>query len=82
MSTISYTIVLEPAEEGGFSVSVPALPGCYTQGATFEEAIAMAEDAVKLWLEELTDAGEPIPNDHAGAGLRMARIEVAAPMLS
>ncbi len=56
MPMLSYTIVLEPAEEGGYNVSVPALPGCYTQGDTYEQAVAMAHDAIQLWIEELTTA--------------------------
>ncbi|MFA5129390.1 MAG: type II toxin-antitoxin system HicB family antitoxin [Patescibacteria group bacterium] len=35
---LSYTVIFEPAEEGGFVVSIPMLPGCMSQGETFEEA--------------------------------------------
>lgn len=79
MKKLSYTVVLEPAEEGGFNVSVPALPGCYTQGDTFEEALAMAQDAIRVWLEELADAGEPIPTDEAGVGVQIVKVEVGSP---
>lgn len=44
-------------------MSVPALPGCFTQGETLDEAKAMAEEAIGLYLESLIDAGEPIPED-------------------
>lgn len=60
-SNLAYTIVLESAEEGGFNVSVPALPGCFTQGETYERALTMAEDAIKLWIEALLASGEKIP---------------------
>jgi antitoxin HicB len=57
-----YTIILHPEPEaGGYSVSVPALPGCLTQGDTLEEAIAMARDAVRLYIESLIADGEPVP---------------------
>lgn len=79
MRTASYTIVLEPAEEGGYNVVVPSLPGCVTQGRTYEEAIAMAEDAIGLWLEVLTRKGEPIPVESAAFAVEIARVEVAVP---
>ena len=57
----TYAVHIEPAEEGGFVVSVPALPGCVTQGETYEEALAMAQDCIEGFLEALVKAGEPIP---------------------
>ncbi|MFP4171979.1 MAG: type II toxin-antitoxin system HicB family antitoxin [Candidatus Hydrogenedentota bacterium] len=79
MKELTYTIVLEPAEEGGYNVSVPALPGCFTQGETYEEALAMAEDAIKLWLETLAADGQPIPQEESAPEVRLARVQVAAP---
>jgi len=46
-----YTIHLEPAEEGGYVVTVPALPAVITQGESYDEAIAMAEDAIQTYIE-------------------------------
>ena len=63
MQTYTYTVRIEPAEEGGYNVFVPALPGCVTQGATYEEAVAMAEEAIAGFLEALGKAGEPIPTE-------------------
>ena len=64
MSEHRYTIILHPdIDEGGYTVTVPSLPGCATQGDTLEEAIAMAKDAIKLHLEVLADDGEPIPEE-------------------
>lgn len=57
----SYTVLFEPAEEGGYVVYVPALSGCVTQGDTFEEARMMAEDAIRLYVGTLKDLGEDIP---------------------
>lgn len=43
----NFTAIFEPAEEGGYVVYVPAIPGCMTQGETFEEAEMMAKDAIE-----------------------------------
>ena len=51
----SYTIIIEPAEEGGFVVTCPALRGLATQGETLEEARAMAADAIQGYLECLQE---------------------------
>jgi len=57
-----YTVVLEPdLEEGGYTVTVPALPGCVTEGDTLEEALENARDAIRSLLAYLTDTGKPIP---------------------
>ena len=60
MSEYRYTIILEP-DEGGYTVTVPALPGCVTQGETIEEAIVMAKDAIRLFIETLIAEGKPVP---------------------
>jgi antitoxin HicB len=60
----SYTIILEPdPDEGGYTVTVPALPGCVTQGETIEEAIVMAKDAIRLFIETLMAEGQPVPQE-------------------
>ena len=59
----SYTVLFEPAEEGGYIVTCPALPGVVTEGDTLEEARAMAKDAIRCYLESLAKDGEPIPED-------------------
>jgi predicted RNase H-like HicB family nuclease len=64
MKQRTYRILLTPEEEGGFSVSVPALPGCFTQGETIEEAIEMAKEAISVYIESLEEDGEPIPDDN------------------
>lgn len=55
---MKFQIVLEPAEEGGFNVSVPALEGCYTQGDTEEQALRHAEEAILCYLEGLEKVNE------------------------
>ena len=59
----AFTTLFEPAEEGGYTVTVPALPGLVTEGDTLEEARAMAQDAIRCYLESLQKDGEPIPSD-------------------
>jgi predicted RNase H-like HicB family nuclease len=58
-----YTVLFEPAEEGGYVVSCPSLPGLVTEGGTLEEARAMAADAVRGYLEALAKDGRPIPRE-------------------
>ena len=50
---MKFNIILEPAEEGGFNVLIPALDGCYTQGDTEEEALNNAREAILCYLEGL-----------------------------
>jgi antitoxin HicB len=58
---VSYTVQMEAAEEGGFVVSVPSLPGCFTHGATYEEAVSRAGEAIMGYLEAMRKLGRPIP---------------------
>ena len=58
-----YTVFFEPAEEGGFVVTCPALPGLVTEGDTFEDARVMAADAISGYLESLVKDGLPLPPD-------------------
>jgi predicted RNase H-like HicB family nuclease len=48
-------VVLEPSEEGGYTVYVPSLPGCISEGETFEEALTNVREAVELYLEPVED---------------------------
>jgi antitoxin HicB len=57
----TFPVVLEPEEEGGFTVRVPALPEIVTYGKDEREALAMAEDAIRLVLEDMAARGEPVP---------------------
>ncbi|MBI4503995.1 MAG: type II toxin-antitoxin system HicB family antitoxin [Chloroflexi bacterium] len=70
-----YTVVLIPdPEEGGYAVHVPALPGCHTQGETIEEALANAKEAIALYLEELDESGEPVPEEATPAMLAVVAV--------
>jgi len=55
---LKYTVVFEPAEEGGYVASVPALSGCMSQGETFEEAVRMIKDAISGYLAVLKEKGK------------------------
>ncbi len=48
-------VVLEPSEEGGYTVYVPSLPGCISEGNTRQEALANIREAIELYLEPVED---------------------------
>jgi predicted RNase H-like HicB family nuclease len=56
-----YDVVLEPDPDGGLVAVVPALPGCYSQGDSTEEALANAREAITLTIEDMLARGEPVP---------------------
>jgi antitoxin HicB len=59
----TFTMLFEPAEEGAYVVTCPALPGLVTEGDTLEEARLVAEDALRGYLESLREEGLCIPPD-------------------
>ena len=59
----SYTVILRKEPEGGYTVLVPALPGCLTEGETAADALVMAQDAIRGYLESLRMEGEAIPRE-------------------
>jgi predicted RNase H-like HicB family nuclease len=59
----SFTVFFEPAVEGGYVVTCPALPGLVTEGDTLADAKRMAKDSIRTYLESLRKDGEPIPAD-------------------
>ena len=58
-----FNIVLRPEPERGFTVIVPALPGCVTYGRTLIEAKKMAKDAISGYIASLRKHNEPVPTD-------------------
>ena len=56
-------VILEPAEEGGYTVYCPSLPGCISQGETREEALINIREAIEIYIESLVEHGEPVPPD-------------------
>jgi predicted RNase H-like HicB family nuclease len=69
-----YTVVLEQEADGGYIASVPALPGCVSQGDTRAETLANIREAIELCVEDCRDAGDPIPTE---AGKEFVEVEAA-----
>lgn len=61
MQRFIYEAIFSPAEEGGFDVSVPDLPGCFTYGENLQDATEMAVDSMKTYLADIMQDGEAIP---------------------
>ncbi len=59
----TYTIVVEPEQGGGYYVTVPALPGCFTRGNTLEECQERAVEAIEVHISGLQADGEPVPEE-------------------
>ena len=58
---MKYRVLIEQDEDGVFSAEVPSLPGCITQGATRDEALANSREAISAYLESLEAHGDPVP---------------------
>lgn len=58
-----YKVIFDPQEEGGYTVTVPALPGCISEGGTYEETLANIREAIALYIESLQADGLPIPEE-------------------
>jgi predicted RNase H-like HicB family nuclease len=69
-----YTVVLEQEPDGGYVASVPALPGCVSQGDDRVEALANIQEAIELYIEDCREAGDPVPTE---AGKEFVDIEAA-----
>lgn len=70
-----YTIHLRPEPEGGYTVLVPAIPEVVSYGETYDEAMAMAQEAIEAILEMYRDEGWEIPND---IEMRIDHLTIAA----
>jgi antitoxin HicB len=85
MKDCQFTVVIERQPDGEYLVSVPALPGCYTEGSTREEAREMAADAICAYCASLLKHGEPIPcesSEEQYVGRLSARFHRYAPGLT
>jgi predicted RNA binding protein YcfA (HicA-like mRNA interferase family)/predicted RNase H-like HicB family nuclease len=71
----TYTIVVEPEESGGYYVTVPALPGCFTRGRTTDECRDRAVEAIEVHIAGLVADGEPVPEE---VGTPQLAVTVAA----
>lgn len=70
-----YTVVLEQEADGGYVVSVPALPGCVSQGDTRSDALAGIREAIELYVEDCRQAGDPVPTED---GKEFVEVDAAA----
>jgi predicted RNase H-like HicB family nuclease len=64
MKNRTYKILLTKEPEGVYTATVPALPGCITYGDNVDHAISMAKEAIELYIENLREKGEDIPDDN------------------
>ncbi|MFI5206024.1 MAG: type II toxin-antitoxin system HicB family antitoxin [Candidatus Paceibacterales bacterium] len=76
MKIFRFNLVFQAEPEGGFTVLVPALPGCVSYGKNLKQAKSMASDAVAGYLRSLKKHGKPIPNDD-NSFISMTEIAVA-----
>jgi predicted RNase H-like HicB family nuclease len=70
---LSFPVIYEAAEEGGYVASVPILPGCHTQGDTLEDAEKNIKEAVLLYLESMVMHKENVPQQRR---ILQGRVEV------
>jgi len=63
MNVLSYRTVLRKEPEGGYTVTVPSLPGCVTYGETVDHAIVMVREAIELYVDSLRAHGQEVPTD-------------------
>jgi predicted RNase H-like HicB family nuclease len=71
----TFKVVLEPNEHGGYTVHVPLLPGCISEGDSKKEALSNIKEAIVLYIESLEADGEPIPSEES---VEEAVVEVTA----
>lgn len=75
-----YTVLLDPDLEGrGYTVTVPALPGCITEGATIDEALANAREAIACHVEGLAESGDEVPIEEPPLIALTVDVQVEAP---
>ena len=72
---MEYTVLIHPAEEGGYWAEVPALPGCYTQGESVEETLSNVKEAIESHIAALQEDGQVVTGDN---GLLIGRVQIAA----
>lgn len=77
-----YSVVLVHGEESGFSVLVPELPGCITEGESIDQALANARDAIAVHLAGLAADGEPIPEEREAPILTQVEVDLSLPSAS
>lgn len=74
--TREYTVVLTPEAEGGFTITVPSLPGYVGFAETESEALKLAKEGVRFHIEALVAEGQPVPEEVQAP--RVIRVKIAA----
>ena len=72
---MGYTVILEQEPDGGYVATVPALPGCVTQGDSRDEALRNVREAIELYIEDCLATGDPVPVE---AGREYVEVRVSA----
>lgn len=72
---MEYTVVIHPAEEGGFWAEVPALSGCFSQGETVDETLTNVKEAIEAHVMSLRHDGLNVSGDN---GLMVTKVSIAA----
>jgi predicted RNase H-like HicB family nuclease len=72
---MQYTVIVHNADEGGYWVELPSLPGCFSQGETIDDAMNNVKEAIELHIQGLRDEGQEVPTEK---DLVIGRVEVKA----
>ena len=73
---LKYDVIFEEQTVGGYTVTVPSLPGCISEGDTFEEAKENITDAIKLYLEDLVAEGEEFPKKNLPVFIKEVQVNL------
>jgi len=77
MKIYQYTAVFEPDEKaGGFTVTIPSLPGCISEGDTFEEALKNIKEAASLYLETMKKNKKIVPKQESGIVIAPVQVKI------
>lgn len=76
---LKYDVIFEEQPDGGYTVTVPSLAGCISEGDTFEQAKENITDAIKLYLEDLNADGEEIPS--RSSNIFVGQVSVSNPLI-
>lgn len=64
MTYCHYTVIFDQQADGGYHVFCPALPGCHSEGDSFDEALQNIKEAIEIYLESLKAHGEELPTEN------------------
>ena len=76
---LKYDVIFEEQPDRGYTVTVPSLPGCISEGDTFEQAKENISDAIKLYVEDLDADGAEIP--HGNSSIFVGQVSVYNPLI-